>query len=357
MQFHKTLRNMLLEEIERIEREQGEKEADMLKWREDFEADMGKEQDRLNARIDELSQERSQLSLTLNQKTAEFEERSRDLEAQIAFLEKEKDRLEVSHAETLRQMANAQNNLKEQRKSKTNDETKWETEREELFQEVARSNEVMEEKEELKEQELASLEASYKTTMEVQDQRIRMLNDEKRNLERSANAEAQNLRQKIDEAETEISTLRDLNMFMVETFQNRESLANDEVNALREELQNIQLAFDQREQAYVTETRQFTDRVLQLHNFIEKANARLEQGWDPEKEVTEAFKEQVQTLESQLETKDSQNEKLKQQLRKALNGQREEVTTVVKDFRKYLTHMSEIEKQTEEKLSEFLYER
>lgn len=34
---------MLLEEIERIEKEQKLKEDDMEKWRENFESDMGKE--------------------------------------------------------------------------------------------------------------------------------------------------------------------------------------------------------------------------------------------------------------------------------------------------------------------------
>lgn len=43
IQFHKTLRNMLLEEIERIEKDQKSKEADLEKWRENFEADMSKE--------------------------------------------------------------------------------------------------------------------------------------------------------------------------------------------------------------------------------------------------------------------------------------------------------------------------
>jgi hypothetical protein len=38
--FHKTLRNMLLEEIERIEEDQKEKEEEMERWRESFEADM-----------------------------------------------------------------------------------------------------------------------------------------------------------------------------------------------------------------------------------------------------------------------------------------------------------------------------
>lgn len=59
IQFHKTLRNMLLEEIERIESSQRAKEEDMEKWRENFESDMSKEQDRLNSNIDNLTQERN----------------------------------------------------------------------------------------------------------------------------------------------------------------------------------------------------------------------------------------------------------------------------------------------------------
>lgn len=43
IQFHKTLRNMLLEEIERIEKEHEQKEQSMMRWRENFESDMGKQ--------------------------------------------------------------------------------------------------------------------------------------------------------------------------------------------------------------------------------------------------------------------------------------------------------------------------
>lgn len=57
IQFHKTLRNMLLEEIERIEKDQQAKEAELEKWRENFESDMSKEQDKLNGTIDNLTQE------------------------------------------------------------------------------------------------------------------------------------------------------------------------------------------------------------------------------------------------------------------------------------------------------------
>ena len=59
--FHKTLRNMLLEEIERIESQQAEKEKEMEKWRENFEADMGGASDELGAQIDELKEEKERL--------------------------------------------------------------------------------------------------------------------------------------------------------------------------------------------------------------------------------------------------------------------------------------------------------
>lgn len=65
IQFHKTLRNMLLEEIERIEKDQSAKDQEMEKWRENFEEDMSKEQDRLNREIDNLTQERNQLKSQL----------------------------------------------------------------------------------------------------------------------------------------------------------------------------------------------------------------------------------------------------------------------------------------------------
>jgi len=54
IEFHKTLRNMLLEEIERIEKEHEQKEQSMQKWRQNFESDMSKQQDKLNGTIDSL---------------------------------------------------------------------------------------------------------------------------------------------------------------------------------------------------------------------------------------------------------------------------------------------------------------
>jgi len=54
IEFHKTLWNMLLEEIERIEKEHEQKEQSMQKWRQNFESDMSKQQDKLNGTIDSL---------------------------------------------------------------------------------------------------------------------------------------------------------------------------------------------------------------------------------------------------------------------------------------------------------------
>lgn len=74
IQFHKTLRNMLLEEIERIEKEHEQKEQSMQKWRQNFESDMGKQQDKLNATIDSLVQEKTILETQLNESIKQFQQ-------------------------------------------------------------------------------------------------------------------------------------------------------------------------------------------------------------------------------------------------------------------------------------------
>ena len=49
---------------------------------------------------------------------------------------------------------------------------------------------------------------------------------------------------------------------------------------------------------------------------LEKAAERLEEGWDPLKSVSEAYREQVEALEKQLDAKDRDNEKLQGQVLK-----------------------------------------
>lgn len=63
---------MLLEEIERIEKEHVQKEQSMMRWRENFESDMGKQQDKLNATIDSLTQEKTILESQLNESIKQF---------------------------------------------------------------------------------------------------------------------------------------------------------------------------------------------------------------------------------------------------------------------------------------------
>ena len=84
-------------------------------------------------------------------------------------------------------------NLENQRAVKTDDEVKWEAEREDLFATVAKSQEIMEEKETLRESQMKSLEDGYKTTIEVQDSRIKMLHDENRANERLAGQKTHDL--------------------------------------------------------------------------------------------------------------------------------------------------------------------
>ena len=59
----------------------------------------------------------------------------------------------------------------------------------------------------------------------------------------------------------------------------------------------------------------------------------------------------------QLDTKDKQNEKLKSEVIKAQNAERKSITETVMEFKQYLKHMNEVEKQTEKNYEEFLLER
>ena len=60
-----------------------------------------------------------------------------------------------------------QNNMNSAKKTSTVDEAKWEAEKQELYKQMTRSNEVLEEKETLKAQQLRALEDGYKVTVQV----------------------------------------------------------------------------------------------------------------------------------------------------------------------------------------------
>ncbi len=107
----------------------------------------------------------------------------------------------------------------------------------------------------------------------------------------------------------------------------------------------------------MTETRDYSDKLVGLHSLLGAAQEALEKGWDPEKKVSEALRGQVATLERQLDVKDVQNEKLKTQVTDAQNGQRREITATIEEFHKYLEHMAKIEAQTEQKILGLLDER
>ena len=139
IQFHKTLRNMLLEEIERIEKEQERKEEEMEQWRMNFESDMGKEQDRLNSAIEDLTHEKNSLERELSRTLNDFGHREQELNSRIEYLTLQKSNLEAKQKETQREMSQLATTLEAQKSSNNTDEVKWEVEREELFETVAKS--------------------------------------------------------------------------------------------------------------------------------------------------------------------------------------------------------------------------
>lgn len=107
-----------------------------------------------------------------------------------------------------------------------------------------------------------------------------------------------------------------MNHFLIDTFNDREKLVNEEVEVVREALSSLQIAFDTREKEHIKESNLYSDNVLELHDLLEKAAERLEEGWDPLKSVSEAYREQVEALEKQLDAKDRDNEKLQGQVLK-----------------------------------------
>jgi hypothetical protein len=65
---------------------------------------------------------------------------------------------------------------------------------------------------------------------------------------------------------------------------------------MRQEISNLAIGFDNREKDYIKETRDYSEKILSLHDLLTKAQERLEQGWDPLRSVSEAFRDQVETL-------------------------------------------------------------
>ena len=61
--FHKTLRNLLLEEIERIEKEQTDKESNMAQWREHFMRETQQEMQDMNNNIVQLQEQNAELQV------------------------------------------------------------------------------------------------------------------------------------------------------------------------------------------------------------------------------------------------------------------------------------------------------
>ena len=55
-------------------------------------------------------------------------------------------------------------------------------------------------------------------------------------------------------------------------------------------MSSLQIAFDTREKEHIKESNLYSDNVLELHDLLEKAAERLEEGWDPLKSVSEAYR-------------------------------------------------------------------
>ena len=67
----------------------------------------------------------------------------------IEFLSVKNQKLEEKNAEAIREIGSVQTYLSEHQKTASKEELNWQTEKEQLVEELKRANEVMEEKEDL----------------------------------------------------------------------------------------------------------------------------------------------------------------------------------------------------------------
>lgn len=347
--FHKTLRNNLLEEIERVEKEQVEKEKNLSQWREHIIREVQQERNDWTEKVNQLEEENQKLQLTINKQAKESKIKEKQLAARVEYLNSHKNALEQKVEETTNQINCLQSSLSSKRQQSTSDETKWETEKDELYKNLSQVTEVLEDKDKLHSQQLKSLEDGYKTSLEVLDKRIKMLNDEKRQLDHQRGFEKGDLSTSLADSNSQIEKLRATNGFLISLFDDREKQASTEIERMRKEVSNLQMFFDSREVNYIQETRKYAENVEKLHDLLENANERLEEGWDPEKSVNEALRGQIYNIENQLKNKDENLEKLKRALIKAQNQERKDISTTVSKFRDYLGKMEEQEIATEEK--------
>lgn len=136
-------------------------------------------------------------------------------------------------------MNSVHQNLLNQKQATSSEEVRWETEKQELFSEVVRSNVVLEEKELIAQERLKNLEDGYKTALEVYDQRVRTLDEEKRLIETQSTQMIDMLQSKGKASEKEINDLRNMSIFLVSTIQEREELLSKEAEVMRQEISNM----------------------------------------------------------------------------------------------------------------------
>ena len=356
-EYHLALKKLFLDEISRIESEHVQKENNLAQWKDNVMIEIQQEREEFNERLNDMQDAKNEFEhqLMLQQEAAKQQEDG--LYSRIDFLSKQKDALEKKVDETTKQINSLQGSLVSKRQESTTDETKWESEKQELFKSLNEVSDILEDNSRIHAQQIKSMEDGYKTTLEVLDKRIKMVNDEKRLLEKQLGGDKTDFLDEIEQNNQQIHQLRSTNTYLIGLFDEREKQAASEVDRMRNEVSSLQAMFDSREVNYISETRKYADNLDKLHGILEKAYERIEEGWDPMKNVSQALKNQVDSLQNQIQTKDDQLEQLRNQVIEAQNSQRKEITQTVKKFRSYLTEMNQKEAENDDIYSKFLDER
>lgn len=99
-----------------------------------FENDMEGEQGKLQEMIETLQTEKSEIENQLNSTIASSTSKEAAFTERITFLNQAKQALESKNSEVIREITSMKTNLNSQKKVTTADETKWESEKTDLFE-------------------------------------------------------------------------------------------------------------------------------------------------------------------------------------------------------------------------------
>ena len=174
--------------------------------------------------LDHATKEKEELEALLASKEKAWTEEKRELRSRLDILQKNCDRLNLKQEELTRRNGDLQDRLASSNSVKSEQESQWEAEREDLLEKIASNMEIHEERNRLKDRMIKEGEEKQKNLVDMLDKKMRLLIDEKKSVE----TELKGLRTAAQETEKglhdEIADSRLQNLELVRVLDQRDAL-------------------------------------------------------------------------------------------------------------------------------------